>query len=589
MFNIKNRLVFMALIMGLGSTGCGANETVIYEQGASGVGVAVRTSVEEPGENCQFGGIWFEYGLDVNGNGILDLNDVSEKIVETDGGSEDIVVDAEVGDESDGGAGETVIKSFYVCNGAPGNQGNQGNQGEQGEQGEPGEPGTGIAVTVSEAELDGECEFGGIVFECGVDTNSDGELNEGEAVLGSSVVCNGAPGEQGEQGEQGEPGTGIAVTVSEAELGGECEFGGIVFEYGIDTNSDGVLNAGEAVLGSSVVCNGAPGEQGEQGEPGSPSAGIAIAVSEVGLGGACEFGGIILEYGVDSNSDGELNEVEAVLGSSVVCNGAPGEQGEQGEAGHSPVVVVVPATEEECPDGEGGLVVAVDDQSTVFCVSRISTIQNLPIGTVVYDDAFTWGGEPLLWRKVHDNYGGQQGTSTLMAISSIGPRSFNEPDWTNRWLDATLRQWLNTDFLAQFSPEFASILKATSVPWAIDRPVSGNTSGQVTDKVFIASRTELGGPALANDGTVLDWFADPNKAEQRRAMYGLQFWTRTGDRAAYGITPYDLGAYYVQPSGGFASNGWVMDERHVVPMVNIDNQSLFSMQYDGTCRLVVTE
>jgi len=214
-----------------------------------------------------------------------------------------------------------------------------------------------------------------------------------------------------------------------------------------------------------------------------------------------------------------------------------------------------------------------------------ATASNLPLGTVVYDDSWTWSGAVLGWRVAHTNYTGATNSVTLWSTNSIGSMPFHAPGWNNRWIDATLRSYLNTGFYANFSPAFTSIVEQTIVPWAIWNPTAPPASGITTDHVFIASMTELGGTALSGDGTILGWFSDTNAAARRMAI-GSWFWTRTGEHAEYGGAWYDMSAYYVRSdTGAFVGGNWTYDNMGVIPMLNIMGSAQFEPMTNGTFRL----
>jgi len=111
---------------------------------------------EPPGMNCEFGGVKIETGLDTNLNGVLDPDE--------------------------------VLSTFYVCDGAPGDEGPEGPEGEEGLE----------ALIKTTTEPPGpNCEFGGQKIEIGLDLNRNGVLDPNE-VEDIFYLCNGAPGEDGE-------------------------------------------------------------------------------------------------------------------------------------------------------------------------------------------------------------------------------------------------------------------------------------------------------------------------------------------------------------------------------------------------------
>jgi hypothetical protein len=138
----------------------------------------------------------------------------------------------------------------------------------------------------------------------------------------------------------------------------------VKLEYGLDANTNGVLDAGEInTTLTKYVCNGATGATGLQGPAGLIGAvgpqGVAGAQGPVGsqgpagtngtngqnslvkttsesVGANCSTGGVKLEYGLDGNSNGilEISEVNSSL-TKYVCNGAIGATGAQGPIGLS--------------------------------------------------------------------------------------------------------------------------------------------------------------------------------------------------------------------------------------------------------------
>jgi hypothetical protein len=167
------------------------------------------------------------------------------------------------------------------------------------------------------------CPNGGVKLEYGLDANGNGTLDAGE--INSSLtkyVCNGAAGAtgsagaagpQGAAGAQGSAGpagpAGVAGSQGPAGTNGtngqnslvkttiepaanNCLNGGVKLEYGLDTNGNGSLDAGE--INSSLtkyVCNGAAGANGAVGAAGPQ--GVAGPQGTTGIVSIGAFSGFV--------------------------------------------------------------------------------------------------------------------------------------------------------------------------------------------------------------------------------------------------------------------------------------------------------
>jgi len=215
---------------------------------------------------------------------------------------------------------------------------------------------------------------------------------------------------------------------------------------------------------------------------------------------------------------------------------------------------------------------------TTLAAGELIPASELPTGMVVYDDTWTFNGNPLEWRVVHTNYGGVDGV-TLSSTTGVGKKAYIAGGWNNKWPDSTMKIWLNTDFRNGFSPTFEEKVLDTDVPW-----VNTTIGGILTDKVFIASKTELGGDARTGDGNVFDWYSDAFTAAQRRGdVTGNPaiYWTRTGELGTYASAWYEMSADYVfMPAGNFGSGAWSSDEFETVPVVNIAPDTMFELVGD---------
>ena len=135
-------------------------------------------------------------------------------------------------------------------------------------------------------------------LEYGLDANGNGTLDAGEInasltkyVCNGAAGANGAAGPAGAAGSQGPAGTNgtngqnslVKTTIEPAA--NNCLNGGVKLEYGLDTNGNGSLDAGE--INSSLtkyVCNGVAGAQGPAGSQG-----------ETGVVTIGTFAGLILD------------------------------------------------------------------------------------------------------------------------------------------------------------------------------------------------------------------------------------------------------------------------------------------------------
>jgi hypothetical protein len=366
-----------------GATGLTGPQGIAGTNGTNGQNTLVNTTTESAGANCTTGGVKIEYGLDANSNGILDAGEINAALTK------------------------------YVCNGATGATGLQGPAGVAGAQGPIGSTGAtgitgpqGVAGTNGANGTNGQntlvktttesaganCTTGGVKIEYGLDANSNGILDAGEinATL-TKYVCNGATGAtgspgsigltgpQGPQGIQGPVGAtgatgltgpqgtqGVAgtngtngqntlVKTTTESAGANCTTGGVKIEYGLDANSNGILDAVEInVTLTKYVCNGATGAtgatgtqgpigltgpqglQGIQGPVGATGAtgltgpqGVAgtnglnalIKTTTEPAGSNCANGGTKIETGLDSNENGLLDVSEVnVTQTQYVCN-----------------------------------------------------------------------------------------------------------------------------------------------------------------------------------------------------------------------------------------------------------------------------
>lgn len=145
------------VLMGAACTlpGCGGgNDGASGQPGTNGSSALIAMGAEPAGSNCANGGTQVMAGLDTNGNGQLDPDEVSQ--------------------------------IQHVCTGSTGAAGAAGATGADGAAGANGH---GALLSLSSEPAGGNCVHGGTRMDAGVDTNDDGVLQPGE-ISSTRYVCN---------------------------------------------------------------------------------------------------------------------------------------------------------------------------------------------------------------------------------------------------------------------------------------------------------------------------------------------------------------------------------------------------------------
>lgn len=180
--------------------------------GRDGKGALVQVTTEAAGSNCTSGGQRFVAGLDGNGDGVLQSDE--------------------------------IVATSYICHGST----------------PSGTTFYARLVKVTTESPGGNCTLGGQKFETGADNGggggiaNDGALQAGE-VLSTAYSCNGlqgAQGAQGVQGTEGSPGKNSLIATAAEPPGANCPVGGVKVSVGID-NGDGSGIAGDNLLQSGEV------------------------------------------------------------------------------------------------------------------------------------------------------------------------------------------------------------------------------------------------------------------------------------------------------------------------------------------------
>jgi hypothetical protein len=189
---------------------------------------------------------------------------------------------------------------------------------------------------------------------------------------------------------------------------------------------------------------GPQGAQGPAGSNGNNGQNSLVKTTVENAGSNCANGGVKLEYGLDANSNGQLDiaEVNASL-TKYVCNGAVGPQGPQGPAGSGSGGFTHYIGEEfgggvvfhlwkDNAGVEHGLIVALTNQSTGQVWSNVSATQ---IGLTAQS---TWNGLGNSTATV-----GQTGHTSSAAKLCLDLNSGGQSDWYLPAVDEISLLWHN--------------------------------------------------------------------------------------------------------------------------------------------------
>ncbi|PIB36203.1 hypothetical protein BFP72_12770 [Reichenbachiella sp. 5M10] len=183
------------------------------DPGVDGINTLIDMDAETSGSNCSNGGLKISIGQDMNGNQILETDEIQ-------------VVD-------------------YICHGNGGNS-------------------SPLASKSTPLAAGEECSEGGTLVEIGNDINENGILDE-EEIEGSFFLCHGTSGIDGSDGTNGKH---SMIAVSTEDPGDQCSTGGVKIETWIDENDNKTLDTNESST-VSYICNGSDGTNGSDGIDGT--------------------------------------------------------------------------------------------------------------------------------------------------------------------------------------------------------------------------------------------------------------------------------------------------------------------------------
>lgn len=267
-------------------------------------------------------------------------------------------------------------------------------------------------------------------------------------------------------------------------------------------------------------------------------------------------------------------------------------------------------------------------------------LSSLPVGAKVKDINTKYNGKPIVWMVLDKNHSGYPSNSvTLLTEKIISLKSFDAKEsggntdrrnyGNNRYLHSNIRQWLNKDtspwyqsqhsydnppnnanvwsnyneydaepgFLANFSNELKTKLLPTTLT-VVKPSVDGGGTEQVTDKVFLLSRTEVGlGNENSAEGTPFSYFnsdtarqAYPTAEAVSRSEYTNSslntnqpwyWWLRTP------LAGYAHFARYVFSSGSLGSSSAFNGHYGVRPALNLPSEILVSDTVDSDGAYVI--
>ena len=304
---------------------CDAAQT----SGAGAAGLLTKVSQIGPGDDCAYGGVQFEQGIDANTDNVLTSDEVSQTYVVCNAPDQ---VGCSVVDNGDGTStiscadGTTVT----VSNGTDGEDGDDGSDGTQGVSGPPGQDG--------EDGDDGDDGDNGQNGQPGTNgsNGTDGvDGQNGDDGTNGTSGTNGTNGQDGDDGDDGDDGTN-GVGGNNGADGNDGTDGTDGADGQPGTNGTNGTDGGNGADGN----NGADGDDGDDGEDGSSWYFETQACDASPFNQAqcdtCTDGGVQMRQWLDSNGNFSFDSGEAAETNSqiitTICNGTTGEAGTAGAA-----------------------------------------------------------------------------------------------------------------------------------------------------------------------------------------------------------------------------------------------------------------
>ena len=334
---MKKLLMLFAVILMTLSCSIDRMDSVLI--GQNGLTTLVSVTTLQPGDICEAGGAEILFGVDLNENGVLDLDEVSSSVSLCNGVDGTDGIDGIDGIDGQDGVSSTIrteeveggyniyitvgdiTEVIFIKNGEDGTNGLDGVDGLNGQDGVDGEDGISSTIRIEQTENG---------YYLYITTNNQTTvifISHGQDGVDGTNGTNGidgidgAVGETGPAGPKGEDGrTPIFIIDGDTD----CPNGGITINIGYDNTNDGIANIDE-LISSEEVCNGTDGEDG-----------LLLVIKKDYENTTCENGGVTIYMGLDENLNGELDEEEVNEDYTVeLCNGMDGIQGPIGPPGEN--------------------------------------------------------------------------------------------------------------------------------------------------------------------------------------------------------------------------------------------------------------
>lgn len=303
---MRKLLLFLSVMFML-SCSVDRQDQLLVIQGIDGSTSLVSVKTEQPGENCTNGGTRLDFGIDLNSDGTLNPDEITQ--------------------------------TAYVCNGLDGKDGQDGQDGFT------------SLVNVISIDGDSQCSNGGVQVQTGLDTNRNGELDPSE-ISTTTFVCAGVDGQDGQDGVDG---VNASIRTEVVEPSEEHPYGGY-YLYITTANGEEVI----------FISNGATGAQGPRGIPGiNGQDGVSSTITTVYVEPNEQFpwGGYILQI-----TTGDYVETVFISNGADGTNGLDGINGTNGTNGQDGVDGISSTIRVEEVEGGYILYITVGTETTEIFV-----------------------------------------------------------------------------------------------------------------------------------------------------------------------------------------------------------------------------